>query len=135
MIVLLGPGAQEEVMRHTFTVLNHFSIPFQTVDWKDNRSLDLISDMAARGAGVIVLGTGFPYTDEHLPEDIVLPVLKVITAHPPDSGQLLTSTSFVGTVGFGDDGAVNAGLHAARILALSDPALRDLLLTKPYVPS
>lgn len=135
MIVVLGPGAQEEVLQHTFRVLNHFGIPFQVAHWNDSGLPALVEIHAARGPGAVVFGTAVPYTDEHsplLPEGIFWPVIKVVTDSTLLSGQLLTGTEFVMMAGFGDNGAVNAGLQAARMLALSDPALRDLLKTKPY---
>jgi len=59
-------------------------------------------------------------------------VIRVVTDSAPPPGRILTGTALVATVGFGVPGAVNAGLFAARILATSDAALRDLLTTKPY---
>ena len=131
-LVVRGPGAKRDVVDNTLRVLKHFGIPTTEVDWRDLQ--ELIADGTAVACGVIVFETGAAYTDEHigLPEDITAPVLRVVTDESPPSAKILTGTWLVGTVGFGVDGAVNAGLNAARILAVSDPELRDLLKTKPY---
>lgn len=88
----------------------------------------------AHGVGVIVFATGIAYTDEHLrlPEDVIVPVIRFITDPQPPPDQLLTATPLMASAGFGAPGAINAGLLAARILALSNAVLRELLRTRPY---
>ncbi len=132
VVVVLGPGAHDEVVAHTHRVLNHYGIPFAEVGWLDVP--DLLTADGLREAGVVVFATGIAYTDEHLrlPEDVVVPVLRVITDPQPPPDQVLTGTALMGSVGFGEPGAINAGLLAARILAGSDPVLEELLETKPY---
>jgi hypothetical protein len=131
-LVVVGPGAQDDVLNHTLRVLSHYEIPFEVVEW------DRLTDRLATGGpprlGVIVFETAFAYTDEHLrlPEGVLAPVLRVITDSAPPPGQVLTETTFMATTGFGVAGAVNAGLLAARILALADDVLANLLATNPY---
>jgi phosphoribosylcarboxyaminoimidazole (NCAIR) mutase len=131
VVIVLGPGVQDEVVEHTRKVLNHYGILFQEVGW---RGLPDLLAGGARGLGVIVFATGVSYTDEHirLPEEVIVPVIRVVTDSVPPPGQLLTGTALVASVGYGATGAVNAGIFAAQILAVSDNALRDLLKTKPY---
>jgi hypothetical protein len=83
---------------------------------------------------VIIFATAVAYSDEHvaLPEDIVVPVLRFLTDPSPPAENVPTSTALTATLGIGVPGAINAGLFAARILATTDTALRDLLHTKPY---
>jgi hypothetical protein len=135
VFVLKGPGASAEFLQHTFRALDHFGILYEEADWNAAGLAARLQALAARGAFVVVFGTGVPYTDEHfacVPDDV--PIIKVVNA-PPDSGQFLTTTEFVTTAGFGVDGAVNAGLLAARILARGNEQLRTLLNTHPYPPS
>ncbi len=130
-VIVLGPQAKDEVVEHTRRVLNHFGIHFKEVDWCGLPDL-LAGD--ASGFGVIVFATGVLYTDEHirLPEALNVPVIRVVTDSAPPTAQIVTGTELVATAGLGVTGAVNAGLQAARILALSDTVLRDLLKTKPF---
>ena len=129
--IVLGPGVQDEVVEHTRRVLNHYGILFTEVGWSGFP--DLLAD-TAHVPGVIVFATGVSYTDEHirLPDDVIVPIIRVITDSAPPPDQILTSTALMASVGFGVTGAVNAGILAAQILAVGDPELRDLLKTKPY---
>ena len=117
------------IVDHTRSVLNHYRIHFTEISWCDFP--DLLASGGASGLRVVVLETGVAYTDEHLrlPEDVIVPVIRVVTDSAPLTGQILTGTPLMG---FGVPGAINAGLQAARILALNDHALRNLLQTKPY---
>jgi hypothetical protein len=134
-VIVLGPGAKAEVVAHTTQVLCHYGIPFQEFDWRDFPGF-----LAGNPAdlGVIVLMTGIAYTDEHvrLPDSVVIPVIRVVTdASPPEQPeQVLTATGLLATTGFGVAGAVNAGLSAARFLAVGDAALRERLKAQPYPP-
>jgi hypothetical protein len=131
VLLVLGPGAAAEVVAHTHAVLSHFGIVFREAGWHDCASL---LEGGVPGLQVIVFATAVAYTDEHLalPVNVVAPVLRVLTDPAPPTGQVLSETSLMATVGFGIPGAVNAGLLAVQILATSDAALRDLLRTRPY---
>jgi phosphoribosylcarboxyaminoimidazole (NCAIR) mutase len=130
VLVVLGPGADAAVVAHTLDVLTHFGITFQEADWRNFPGLLA----GASEPQVVVFATAFAYTDEHLalPEDVVIPVLRLLTDSVPPPAQVLTDTPYMATVGVGVPGAINAGLLAARILATNDAGLRDLLKTKPY---
>lgn len=134
--VILGPGAPPETVEHTLRVLRHYGIPFRQVPWRDSQ--DFLACEDALGVQVVVFETGIAYTDEHVwvPDDRIVPVLRVLTdSAPPPADLLLTTSAGVATLGYGIPGAVNAGLLAARMLAATDPVLRDLLKTKPYLVS
>ena len=133
VVVVLGPRTQTNVVAHTLHVLNHYGIRFKELDWREFADFLAGSPTQLR---VVIFETGFAYTDEHLRllEDVIVPVLRVVTETEP-SKQLLTDTALMASMGFGVPGAVNAGLLAARILATSDADLRDLLVTRPYRPS
>ena len=70
-----------------------------------------------------VFGTHYAYTDESIPKfpDILIPVMKVITGPMPTSIDQMALN--IAATGFGADGAKNAGLFAARVLASTDPDL------------
>ncbi|MFL6857657.1 MAG: 5-(carboxyamino)imidazole ribonucleotide mutase, partial [Allosphingosinicella sp.] len=96
---------------------------------------DYASGAAARGLKVIIAGAGGA---AHLPGMAAsmtrLPVLGVPVESKALNGMdsLLSIVQMpagvpVGTLAIGQAGAVNAGLLAAAILALSDPALAERL--------
>jgi hypothetical protein len=131
-VVVLGPSAHDEIVAHTRSVLNHFGIPFAEVGWLD--APNFFASGGANGVGVLVFATGIAYTDEHirLPEGVIVPAIRFITDPQPPPDQLLTATPLMASAGFGPPGAINAGLLAARILAISDAVLKELLGTRPY---
>jgi phosphoribosylcarboxyaminoimidazole (NCAIR) mutase len=131
VVLVLGPGAHADVVARTRDVLNHFGIAFKEVDW--NQFPALIAG-GEPGLQVVIFETGLAYTDEHLalPATLTLPVFRVVTDPEPPPEQLLEGAAQTAITGFGVAGAINAGVQAARILALNDAALRDLLKTKPY---
>lgn len=135
VLILMGSDSDWEVMsevRKTLAEMGveseaHVSSAHRTPD----RTAKLAREAAARGIQVIVCGAG---AAAHLAgvvaADTELPVLGVPLASSDLSGldALLATVQMpagvpVATLAIGKAGARNAGLLAARILALSDPAV------------
>ena len=131
-IIVLGPRADDAVVAHARGVLNHFGIPFAEVGWQDVAAF--VAGGGMSGVGVVLFATGVPYTDEHLRllDDVNLPGIRLITDPQPPPEHLLTGTPLMATAGVGVRGAIDAGLIAARILALTDRVLKELFRTNPY---
>jgi phosphoribosylcarboxyaminoimidazole (NCAIR) mutase len=88
---------------------------------------DYLEDANGRGVAVAIVGTYHAHTDEQVPSvpEALFPVIRFVTGPmPPTLGGMALN---VASTGFGVDGAVNAALQAARILALTDPALAERL--------
>jgi 5-(carboxyamino)imidazole ribonucleotide mutase len=137
--VIMGSRSDWETMRHAAEVLEKLGIPHETRVVSAHRTPERLHGYAteARGRGlkVIIAGAGGA---AHLPGMAAamtpLPVLGV----PVESHSLKGMDSLlsivqmpggipVGTLAIGRAGAINAGLMAAAILALSDPDLAGRL--------
>src|SRR3954463_10023835 len=137
--IIMGSKSDWETMRHAAEVLGELKVPFETKVVSAHRTPKRLYDYAtgaqARGLKVIIAGAGGA---AHLPgmtaSMTMLPVLGVPVESKTLKGQdsLLSIVQMpagvpVGTLAIGPAGAVNAGLLAASILALSDPALASKL--------
>lgn len=135
----MGSQSDWETMRHCCQHLAALAIPFETRIVSAHRTPDRLAEYAKtaeeRGLRVIVAGAGGA---AHLPGMCAawtaLPVLGVPVESRTLKGQdsLLSIVQMpggvpVGTLAIGKAGAVNAGLLAASILALSDPSLAKRL--------
>jgi 5-(carboxyamino)imidazole ribonucleotide mutase len=137
--IIMGSTSDWETMRHTAQMLDSLGVPHETQVVSAHRTpqrlYDYATGAATRGIKVIVAGAGGA---AHLPGMAAamtnLPVLGV----PVESHALRGMDSLlsivqmpggvpVGTLAIGKAGATNAGLLAASILALSDPALATRL--------
>lgn len=133
--LIMGSQSDWATMQHAAEVLTRLDVPHETRIVSAHRTPDRLSDYAktARGRGlrVIVAGAGGA---AHLPGMCAawtaLPVLGVPIESQALSGMdsLLSIVQMpagipVGTLAIGRAGAVNAGLLAAAILAIADPAL------------
>ena len=133
--VVMGSRSDWDTMRLAADTLARLGVPFEKRVLSAHRTPDVLFDYAAtaeaRGLQVIIAGAGGA---AHLPGMIaaktVLPVLGVPVQSRALNGldSLLSIVQMpagipVGTLAIGRAGAVNAGLLAAAILALSDPAL------------
>jgi 5-(carboxyamino)imidazole ribonucleotide mutase len=137
--IIMGSQSDWETMRHAADVLDALGVAYETRIVSAHRTPDRLYDYAkgaaARGIKVIVAGAGGA---AHLPGMAAsmtnLPVLGV----PVESAALKGMDSLmsivqmpggvpVGTLAIGKPGAINAGLLAASILALSDDALAGRL--------
>ena len=133
--VIMGSKSDWETLRHADQVLKDFDIPHECRVVSAHRTPVQMAEYAqaaeARGLKVIIAGAGGA---AHLPGMVAahttLPVLGV----PVESAVLKGVDSLlsivqmpggvpVGTLAIGKAGAINAGLLAASILALSDPDL------------
>jgi len=133
--LIMGSQSDWATMQHAAEVLARLEVPHETRIVSAHRTPDRLAEYArtARGRGlrVIVAGAGGA---AHLPGMCAawtsLPVLGVPVESQALSGMdsLLSIVQMpagvpVGTLAIGRAGAVNAGLLAAAILALADPAL------------
>ncbi len=133
--VIMGSRSDWETMRHAAEVLEKLGIPHETRVVSAHRTPERLHAYAAeargRGLKVIIAGAGGA---AHLPGMAAamtpLPVLGVpVESHAlKGMDSLLSIVQMpggipVGTLAIGRAGAINAGLMAAAILALSDPDL------------
>jgi 5-(carboxyamino)imidazole ribonucleotide mutase len=133
--IIMGSTSDWETMRHAADMLETLGVPHESKIVSAHRTPDrLVSyakEAAARGLRVIIAGAGGA---AHLPgmaaAMTALPVLGVPVESKALSGMdsLLSIVQMpggipVGTLAIGKAGAINAGLLAAAILALSDAAL------------
>ena len=133
--IIMGSSSDWETMRAAADMLAALEVPHEvrivSAHRTPHRLVDYAQGAAARGIKVIIAGAGGA---AHLPGMVAsltaLPVLGV----PVESAALKGLDSLlsivqmpggvpVGTLAIGKAGAKNAGLLAASILALSDPAL------------
>ncbi|HEV7283054.1 MAG TPA: 5-(carboxyamino)imidazole ribonucleotide mutase [Pirellulaceae bacterium] len=140
--VVMGSLSDWETMQHAATTLEELGVPHERLVVSAHRTPERMFEYAKtardRGLRVIVAGAGGA---AHLPGMIAslttLPVLGVPVEsralHGLDS--LLSIVQMPGgvpvaTLAIGTAGAKNAGLLAARILALQDPSLAQRLDTR-----
>jgi 5-(carboxyamino)imidazole ribonucleotide mutase len=137
--IIMGSRSDEDTLRETARVLDELDVPYELEVVSAHRTPDRMfryaEQAASRGIAVIVAGAGGA---AHLPgmtaAKTVLPVIGVPVASRALGGMdsLLSIVQMprgvpVATVAIGGAGAANAGLLAARILALGDPGLRGRL--------
>ena len=137
--LIMGSRSDWAVMSNAAEMLEKLGIPFEAKVVSAHRTPQRLYDYAtsaeARGIKVIIAGAGGA---AHLPgmaaSMTILPVLGVPVASTALQGQdsLLSIVQMpggvpVGTLAIGKPGAINAGLLAAGILALADPALAGRL--------
>lgn len=137
--VIMGSQSDWSTMRHTAAVLDELAVPYLARIVSAHRTPERLYAFARsareQGLKVIVAGAGGA---AHLPGMVAalttLPVLGV----PMESHALKGVDSLhsivqmpggvpVGTLAIGRAGAINAGLLAAAILALADPAIERAL--------
>jgi 5-(carboxyamino)imidazole ribonucleotide mutase len=137
--IIMGSTSDWETMRHASETLEALGVTYETKIVSAHRTPDrLISyakSAADRGLKVLIAGAGGA---AHLPGMAAsmtrLPVLGVPVESKALKGMdsLLSIVQMpggipVGTLAIGKAGAINAGLLAASILALSDPDLATRL--------
>ena len=135
--IIMGSRSDWETMRHAAETLDALGVPHETkvvsAHRTPQRMVDYAQAAAARGLKVIIAGAGGA---AHLPGMTAsmtrIPVLGVPVESKALSGMdsLLSIVQMpggipVGTLAIGKAGAINAGLFAAQILALGDPALAE----------
>ena len=137
--IIMGSTSDWDTMRGAADVLTELGVPHETKVVSAHRSPDRLYDYAKsaadRGLKVVIAGAGGA---AHLPGMAAamthLPVLGVPVQSKALSGQdsLLSIVQMpagipVGTLAIGKAGATNAGLLAAAILGINDPALSQRL--------
>ncbi len=135
--IIMGSRSDWPVMEHAAQMLERLGVPYEakvvSAHRTPRRLYDYASSAEGRGIKIIIAGAGGA---AHLPGMAAsmtnLPVLGVPVAVTALQGQdsLLSIVQMpggvpVGTLAIGKPGAINAGILAASILALSDPALRE----------
>ena len=135
--IIMGSQSDWPTMKHAADILDVLKVPYEAKIVSAHRTPERLYSYAkgakAAGLKVIIAGAGGA---AHLPgmtaSMTTLPVLGV----PVESKALAGVDSLysivqmpggipVGTLATGEPGAKNAGLLAAQILALSDPALAE----------
>jgi 5-(carboxyamino)imidazole ribonucleotide mutase len=139
--IIMGSRSDWPILRHTAEMLEGLGVEYEakvvSAHRTPRRMYDFATSAKARGVKVIVAGAGGA---AHLPGMTAsltdLPVLGVPIESKALKGMdsLLSIVQMpagvpVGTLAIGEAGAKNAGLMAAKILALSDPALAERVAT------
>src|SRR4051795_7830854 len=137
--IIMGSSSDWETMRHAADLLDQLGVPHETKIVSAHRTPKRLYDYAhsakTRGLKLIIAGAGGA---AHLPGMTAsmteLPVLGVPIETQALKGidSLLSIVQMpagvpVGTLAIGEAGAKNAGLMAAKILALSDAAIASRL--------
>ena len=137
--IIMGSQSDWATMKHAADVLDELGVPYEKHIVSAHRTPDKLfsyaESAAERGLRVIIAGAGGA---AHLPGMTAaktrLPVLGVPVQSKALSGldSLLSIVQMpkgipVGTLAIGEAGAANAGLLAAAIVALQDPALAQRL--------
>ena len=133
--IIMGSHSDWATMKHAAEILTELGVAHETRIVSAHRTPDLLFEYAStaveRGLHVIIAGAGGA---AHLPGMTAaktrLPVLGVPVQSKALSGldSLLSIAQMprgvpVGTLAIGEAGALNAGLLAAAIVALHDPAV------------
>ena len=137
--IIMGSNSDWPTMKHAAQVLADFGIAYDAEVVSAHRTPDMMMRFAAEAVGkgyqAIIAGAGGA---AHLPGMVaaktILPVLGVPVAskHLQGHDSLLSIVQMpkgipVGTVAIGENGAFNAGLLAASIIALSDSKVKKNL--------
>ena len=134
--IIMGSRSDWRTMEHAADTLDQLQVAYEVQVVSAHRTPDLLFDYAQsaeqRGLHVIIAGAGGA---AHLPGMVaaktILPVLGVPVQSQALNGMdsLLSIVQMpggipVGTLAIGQAGAINAGLLAARILAVQYPEIR-----------
>jgi 5-(carboxyamino)imidazole ribonucleotide mutase len=137
--VIMGSQSDWETMRHASEILERLEVAHEcrivSAHRTPGRMYDYAQAAAGRGLQVLIAGAGGAAALPGMVASLTpLPVLGVpVESHALKGMDSLMSIVQmpggipVGTLAIGRAGAINAGLLAAAILALSDPALAQRL--------
>ena len=140
VLILMGSDSDAPVMQGAVEILRELQIPCDMTVASAHRSpervMRLVADAPGRGVKVFIVGAG---AAAHLAGVVAAHTAMPVIGVPIDSSALkgwdaLLSTVQmppgvpVATVSIGKPGATNAGVLAAQILAVADPAIADRLL-------
>lgn len=139
VLILMGSDSDAPIMQGAVEILRELDIPCEMTVASAHRSpervMRLVRDAPGRGVRVFIVGAG---AAAHLAGVVAAHTSLPVIGVPIDSSALkgldaLLSTVQmppgvpVATVSIGKPGATNAGVLAAQILALGDPALAKRL--------
>ncbi|HWU25853.1 MAG TPA: 5-(carboxyamino)imidazole ribonucleotide mutase [Rhizomicrobium sp.] len=139
--IIMGSQSDWATMKAAAEILEVLEVPFESRIVSAHRTPDRLyayaRGAASRGLKVIIAGAGGA---AHLPGMAASMTLLPVLGVPIESKALKGMDSLlsivqmpggvpVATFAIGESGAKNAGLHAAAILALGDPALAKRLET------
>ena len=137
--IVMGSQSDYKTMQLTTKILKNMGIKFETkiisAHRTPKRMFKFASSAAKNNIGVIIAGAG---GSAHLPGMISALTSVPVLGVPIESKKLKGLDSLlsiaqmpkgipVGTLAIGEDGAINAGLLAASILANNDPAVKKKL--------
>ncbi len=137
VLILMGSDSDAPVMQGAVEILRDLQIPCEMTVASAHRSpervMRLVADAPGRGVKVFIVGAG---AAAHLAGVVAAHTTMPVIGVPIDSSALkgwdaLLSTVQmppgvpVATVSIGKPGATNAGVLAAQILAVGDPAIAD----------
>ncbi len=137
--ILMGSDSDLPTMQKCVEQLAKFQVPFDLVVASAHRTPERVAKYVKRceEKGVLVFvcaAGGAAHLAGAVAAQTTLPVLGVPIAAEPFKGldSLLATVQMppgvpVGTLAAGDFGAANAGILAAQIVSLTDPALRERL--------
>jgi phosphoribosylamine---glycine ligase len=135
VLILMGSDSDAAVMKGAADVLREFGINCEMTVASAHRSparvQRLLAEAPARGVQVFIVGAG---AAAHLAGMVAAHTSKPVIGVPIDSSPLLGLDALlstvqmppgvpVATVAVGRSGATNAGVLAAQILAVGDPAI------------
>jgi phosphoribosylaminoimidazole carboxylase PurE protein len=138
--IIMGSDSDATVMQETAKILQLFGVSYEIGIYSAHRSphrtLEYVKSARERGLKVIIAAAG---SSAHLAgvtaAETILPVIGVPLDGSPLSGfdALMSTVQMppgvpVSTMGVGKSGAINAGILAVEILALSDHTLATKLL-------
>lgn len=135
--ILMGSDSDLATMKKCLAELDRLEVPYDIVVASAHRTPDRVAKYvkACEKDGVLVFvcaAGGAAHLAGAVAAQTTLPVLGVPMAVEPFKGldALLSTVQMppgipVGTLAVGDFGATNAGILAAQIVSLTDPALRD----------
>ena len=140
VLILMGSDSDAPVMQAAADVLTEFQIRWEMTVASAHRSpervMRLVAEAPGRGVKAFIVGAG---AAAHLAGVVAAHTTMPVIGVPIDSSALkgldaLLSTVQmppgvpVATVSIGKPGATNAGVLAAQILAVGDPALAERLV-------
>ena len=127
--VVCGNASDALVAQHAINMLDRLRINYErrVLQARDEDVVAYIDEAKTRGLAVVIIGAYHTYTDEQFPTTLqtLLPIFRFVTGPMP---VILDKVALnIALTGSGRDGAEKAALQAARILALTDPALAERL--------
>lgn len=137
--ILMGSDSDLPVMKRCIAELTRLEVPFDVVVASAHRTPERVTKYVRKceAEGVVVFvcaAGGAAHLGGAVAAQTTLPVLGVPMAVEPFKGldALFSMVQMppgfpVGTLAAGEFGATNAGLLAAQIVAVADPALRERL--------